>query len=192
MIKMKSEPKRKTNVFQNLMSIHWLMVFCFLILFSLGFVMVRLPGDNSIHDFAYDMHKSFGVLVLGLLISRIFLLLRATWKKYLKRFPKMTLEWVQVVALHGVLYLFMTAVPISGVFLSNSYKSGIVPFFGIITPDLFPQNANVVGLARSLHFWLAYAFAAFIGIHIWQQQKVVRAYWRRAISFFRLDAEQRY
>ena len=76
----------------------------------------------------------------------------------------------------------MLALPLSGVLLSNSYKSGNVPLFWITAPDLFPENPAVVELARSLHFWLSYTFASVIGLHLWQQQKVVRAYWRRILS----------
>lgn len=144
--------------------------------------MARLPEDIAIREFAYATHKSFGVLVLGLLVARIFLVLRVSWKKYSKRFPKMTPAWARAFALHGALYIFMLALPLSGLFLSNSNKSGNVPFFGLIVLDLFPENAGVVELARSLHFWLAYTFAASIGLHLWNQQKVVRANWRRALA----------
>ncbi len=183
MTKAQPTAKRKANAFQSLMSIHWLMAFCFLILFTLGILMARLPEDVAIREFAYATHKSFGVLILGLLVARIFLLLRVSWKKYSKRFPKKTPAWARAFALHSALYIFMLAQPLSGLFLSNSNASGGVPFFGMTAPDLFPVNAGVVELARSLHFWLAYTFAAFIGLHLWEQQKVVRAYWRRALAF---------
>ncbi len=181
----KTQPitRRKANAFQNLMSIHWLMAFCFLILFTVGIPMVRLPEDIALREFAYATHKSVGVLILGLLVARIFLLLRVSWKKYSKRLPKMTFAWAKVFALHSALYIFMLALPLSGLFLSNSYQSGGVPFFWMTAPDVFPENAAVVELARSLHFWLAYMFAAFIVLHIWQQKRVVRAYWRRTRAF---------
>ena len=180
----KTQPtaKRKANAFQNLMSIHWLMAFCFLVIFTVGISMVRLPEEVEIREFAYTTHKSFGVLVFGLLITRIFLLIRVVQKKYSRRFPKMTPAWAKVFFLHSVLYIFMLALPLSGFFLSNSYKSDNVPLFWITTPDLFPVNPAVVELARSLHFWLSYTFASVIGLHLWQQQKVVRAYWRRILS----------
>ncbi|GAB4382174.1 MAG: hypothetical protein Kow00121_41950 [Elainellaceae cyanobacterium] len=46
--------------------------------------------------------------------------------------------------------------------------------------DIFPENAAVVELARSLHFWIAYTFLAFIVLHGIDQQKYVRSLWRRA------------
>ncbi len=53
MNKMQATTKRKANAFQNLMSIHWLMAFCFLVLFTLGILMVRLPEEVEIREFAY-------------------------------------------------------------------------------------------------------------------------------------------
>jgi cytochrome b561 len=74
----------------------------------------------------------------------------------------------------------MLAVPLSGVFLSNSYKSGHIHFFWLATlPDIFPQNAEVVDFAGDLHFWIAYTFLAFIVLHAIDQRKYVRSLWRR-------------
>ena len=75
--------------------------------------------------------------------------------------------------------LFMWAVPISGFFFSNSFKSNNVRFFGITLPDLFPQNSTLVDVGRSIHFWLAYTFGAFIILHAVDQRKVVRGFLKR-------------
>jgi cytochrome b561 len=73
----------------------------------------------------------------------------------------------------------MWAVPVSGFFLSNSYKSNNVKFLGLTLPDIFPQNSAILGLARNMHFWLAYIFLAFVVLHMIDQWKVVKALWRR-------------
>ncbi len=177
-----AKPRRKTSIFQQLMSIHWWMAACFLLLFILGIVMPRLSEEMPIREQVYAVHKSLGALVLGLLLVRIFVLLRVSWSKYSRRLPKLTPDWIKVFALHSALYVFMLAAPLSGFFLSNSYRSGNVPFFGLTLPDLFPVNRAVVELARSLHFWLVYAFLAASSLHLLQQWKVVRASWRRALS----------
>lgn len=58
-------------------------------------------------------------------------------------------------------------------------------FFGILLPDLFPQNDARVDLGRGLHFWLAYTFLAFAILHMLDQRKVLRANWRRLLGFFK-------
>lgn len=170
---------RVNSVFKQLMSVHWIMAACYLVLFATGTFMAQLPGELLIREPLYDFHKSMGTLVMALLTWRILILLRVWWRKYTKRLPKFTKPWFQMFALHLILYVFMWAVPVSGFLLSNSYKSNNVRFFGITLPDLFPQNSAMVGLGRNLHFWLAYTFLAFIVLHTLAQWKVVRANWRR-------------
>ena len=120
---------------------------------------------------------------MALLTLRILTLLRVWWKKYTKRLPKFTKEWYKNFALHATLYVFMWLVPVAGFLLSNSYKSNHVKFFGILLPDLFPQNSAMVDVGRSFHFWLGYTFLAFVILHLLAEKKVVRANWRRLTNF---------
>lgn len=175
----KATKPRTNSAFKRLMSIHWWMFYCYIILFMGGSLMARLPRELWGRNSLYDFHKTVGVLTIALLTWRILTLLRVWWKKYTKRLPKYSSEWMQKVALHTVLYLFMWAVPVSGFFFSNSYKSENVRFVWITLPDLFPQNSSFVELGRNLHFWLAYTFGAFIILHAFEQRKVVRGFWRR-------------
>jgi cytochrome b561 len=176
---------RLNSAFKQLMSLHWVMSACYLVLFVTGAFMARLPREFFIRGSLYDFHKSVGVLTMAFLTLRILTLLRVWWKKYTKRLPKFTKEWYKSFALHVSLYVFMWLVPVAGFLLSNSYKSNIVKFFGIPLPDLFPQNSAMVEVGRSLHFWLGYTFLAFVILHILDQKKVVRANWRRLTNFVR-------
>jgi cytochrome b561 len=178
----KTTKPRKNSAFKHLMNIHWIMAACYVILFSTGTFMARLPRGVFFRNPLYDFHKSMGVLVMGLLTWRILVLLQVWRRKYMKRLPKMTLEWIKTAALHTTLYLFMWVVPVSGFFLSNSFRSNNVRFFGILLPDIFPQNSALVDLGRSWHFWLSYTFLAFILLHTLDQKKVVRANWRRLLG----------
>ena len=174
---------RLNSAFKQLMSLHWVMSACYLVLFISGTSMARLPRELFIRGPLYDFHKSVAVLTMALLTLRILTLLRVGWKKYTKRLPKFTKEWYKNFALHATLYVFMWLVPVTGFFFSNSFKSNNVKFFGIVLPDVFPQNSAMVDLGRSLHFWLAYTFLAFVILHILDQKKVVRANWRRLTNF---------
>lgn len=174
-------PSRLNSAFKQLWSMHWWMAGCYLLLFVGGVLMVRMLEGTALQDNAYTLHKSLGALTMALLTWRIFILQRVWWRKYTRRLPRLTGEWMRTFLLHTAIYVFMLVVPLSGFFLSNSYQSGNVPFFGVTTlPDIFPENAAVVGLARSLHFWLAYTFLGFIVLHGIDQQKYLRSLWRRA------------
>jgi cytochrome b561 len=176
----RSTRPRINSVFKQIWSIHWVMAGCYLILFTIGTLMVRMPEDNPLQENTYTLHKSVGALTMALLTWRIFLLQRVWWRKYTQRLPQPTGVWMRTVLFHAAIYGFMLCVPISGFFLSNSYESNNVPFFGFTTiPDIFPKNPAVVDLARSVHFWLSYTFLGFIGLHLLDQRKVVRSLWRR-------------
>jgi cytochrome b561 len=174
---------RQNSAFKHLMSIHWWMSIGYLILFLTGTVMARLPREVIFRSSMYDFHKSIGAITMAILTWRILVLLRVWWRKYTKRFPKFTPEWLKTVALHTSLYIFMWVVPVTGFLLSNSYKSKNVKVFGILLPDMFPENSDMVSVGRNLHFWLGYTFLAFTILHTIQQKKVLRSLWRRFIKF---------
>jgi cytochrome b561 len=155
------------------------MAACYLILFVGGTFMAQLPREVSFRGSLYDFHKSIGITTIGLLTARILVLLQVWWRKYAHRLPRFSPAWFRVAALHSLLYVFMLVVPVTGVFLSNSFKAGNVKWFGFVLPDIFPQSTAAVDLARSLHFWLAYTFLAFVVLHMLDQRKVLRALWRR-------------
>lgn len=174
---------RRTSAFQRLMSVHWWMAGCYILLFMGGTLMSQVSDEFPGRSALYDIHKSIGVFSLALLSWRILILLQVWWRKYTKRWPKLTWNWWRTVALHTSLYGFMWAVPIAGFFLSNSYRANNVKFLGWVLPDIFPVDATRVALGRGLHFWLAYTFLAFILLHTIAQWKVIRANWRRFRQF---------
>jgi cytochrome b561 len=183
MITQPAAKPRLNSAFKQLMSLHWAMAACYLLLFITGPFMSELPRELFIRNPLYAFHKSLGVLAMAFLTLRILTLLQVWWKKYTKRLPKFTKEWYKNFALHATLYVFMWLVPVAGFLLSNSIRNKNVPFFGIVVPDMFPKNPAMVEVGRSLHFWLSYTFLAFVILHILDQKKVVRANWRRLTNF---------
>ena len=174
---------RLNSAFKQLMSLHWAMAACYLVQFITGPFMSQLQREFFMRNPLYAFHKSVGVLTMAFLTLRILTLLRVWWKKYTKRLPKFTKEWYKSFALHATLYVFMWLVPVAGFLLSNSIRNKNVPFFGIVVPDMFPKNPAMVEVGRSLHFWLAYTFLAFVILHLLEQKKVVKANWRRWTNF---------
>jgi cytochrome b561 len=179
-----SRKPRLNSVFQRLMSIHWWMAGCYLILFVVGTFMAQL-SRNDFRNLLYDFHKSIAVLTMALLTWRILTLIQAMGKKYAKRLPEYSPQWLRNFVLHTLMYVFMWAVPIAGFFFSNSFRSNNVKFFGLLLPDFFPQNEAMVEVGRALHFWLAYTFLAFIALHLMAQWKVAKANWRRFRGFIK-------
>jgi cytochrome b561 len=173
-------PKPRLNsVFKQLMSIHWWMAICYLLLLPSGKIMAALQGEVSYRKLLFATHKSFGVLVLLLLGWRVYLLLRVWGRKYSKHLPKLTGTWYLKTALHTMLYLMMFAVPLSGYWLSNSHRANNISLFGLPMPDIFPVSSVASAQANITHSQTSTAFAILIVIHFIYQYKVVKATWRR-------------
>jgi cytochrome b561 len=170
---------RLNNFFKQLMSLHWWMAICYLLLFPSGIMMAKLGGEVSYREFLFTAHKSFGVLVLLLLGWRFYLLVRVWGRKYSKHLPKLTGKWYFKTGLHTLLYLMMFVVPLSGYWLSNAYHANNTSLFGISMPDIFPVNSDAAAQADVAHGTTSKAFAIFILIHLIAQWKVVKANWRR-------------
>ena len=170
---------RLTSAFQRLMSVHWWMAGLYLLQFSGGAFMAQLSREVSFRGSLYDIHESIGLLTIALLLWRIMVLLQVWWKKYTRHLPRLSPKWWRNMLLHSLLYGFMVLVPLAGLLLSNPYKADNVAFFGLVGPDLFPENKAMVELGRSLHFWLAYSFLAFIVLHTLAQGRVEQANLRR-------------
>ena len=186
-------PKYRLNsVFKQLMSLHWWMAICYLILLPSGKIMAELQGDVSYRELLFAAHKSFGVLVLLLLVWRIYLLVKVWGKKYSRHFPQLTGNWYLKTGLHTLLYLMMFAVPLSGYWLSNAYHAHNINLFGLPMPDIFPVNSDAVTQAGAAHSRTSKVFAILIAIHFSCQHKVVKANWRRFVGWVKQStAKQR-
>jgi cytochrome b561 len=171
---------RFNSAFQQLMSVHWWMAAGYVLLFTGGYAMTHVPDYFPIKGGMYEFHNTVGVTSIALLTWRILVLLRVWGKKYLKRLPKLSPKWYLNTVLHTAMYVFMWVVPVSGVFLSNSYKAAHLKIFGfILLPDFFPENSAIVGDASHWHALLAYTLLCSIVLHTLLQWKVVKANWRR-------------
>ncbi|WP_373543020.1 cytochrome b [Chamaesiphon sp.] len=173
---------RTTSIFKQLMSLHWMMAACFLLVYITGAIVARLQTGavySGPKGLLSVFHQSIGVLVMMLLIARILLLIRVVWRKYSRRLPTLTFPWILQFTLHAILYGLMLVAPVTGLLIANSYGSQ-VPFFGLATvTPIFAKNEAVVETARSLHFWFSYLFLACIMLHILAHWHIVRRSWRQ-------------
>jgi cytochrome b561 len=170
---------RLNNVFKQLMSLHWWMAICYLLLFPSGIIMAKFEGEASYRELLFAAHKSFGVLVLLLLGWRFYLLVRVWGRKYSNHLPKLTGNWYFKTGLHTLLYLMMFVVPLSGYWLSNAYHANNISLFGIPMPDIFLVSSDAAVQADVAHGTTSKVFAIFILIHSIVQWRVVKANWRR-------------
>ena len=146
--------------------LHWSMAVIILGLIAAGWSMVSPDGQTpSKFDFFYPWHKSFGMLVLILVLVRLTVRLRAS----LPPLPNTLSSWERAAAKTGhiALYTLMVVVPCMGYSMSSSFtQSDGVYFFGVNLPELLPKNDARFEVFQALHKYLAYTLLCLIAIHV--------------------------
>ncbi len=140
-------------------ALHWLMAIALLGLFGLGFYMADLPlSPTKLKLFSW--HKWAGVSLFLLAV------LRLTWRIG-HRPPELPAHMARgerflAHAGHGLLYLLMFAIPLSG-WLMSSAKGFQTVYFGLLPiPDLLDKNKELGDLLETVHSSLNLLLAATV------------------------------
>lgn len=116
-------------------------------------------------DFKLDLylsHKSFGLLVLVLLVLRIFFFVFLKKPKAIKSHKK----WEKALAhsVHLLLYGSLLLMPLSG-WVMSSAGDYTVQFFGLHLPDIVEKDEALFERANAFHAFLSYALIISIVLH---------------------------
>ena len=141
---------------------HWLMALGILGAGTLGLFMTDMDrGMSKLNAFA--IHKSIGLTVLALF------LLRLLWRAFDPRpvdEPMPRMQRIAAHAVHGVLYLFMLALPLSG-WLYNSARGFPLQWFKQFNlPALTVKNEDLAELAIEAHEWLFWILLCVLAAHV--------------------------
>ena len=139
--------------------LHWLIALLVVTLLVVGFLLEDLP------PIAYTLHKSFGILVLALMIGRVL------WIRHIGRpsLPEAMPQWEKFFAraVQHCLYLFLIMMPIAGWIMSTA--SGHVPeFFGLF---LFPcpgisEDKALAEFMKEVHETTAWIIIGLLFFHV--------------------------
>lgn len=120
---------------------------------------------NFLPNWAYFWHKSFGLLVLLLMVFRVFFI----FKDGRPDLPHTSPLWERLLA-RGVqygFYILLLAMPLAGWIMSTA--AGYIPsFFGLFSLP-FPgieKNKAVADFFSQSHYVMAWVIGAFIILHI--------------------------
>lgn len=141
--------------------LHWGIAAMILGLAAVGLWMTGMP--NSMDKLqVYALHKSFGITVLALV------LLRLGWRLVAGRPPALPgPAWQTRLAgaMHGLLYLLMLAMPLSG-WLYNSASNFPLRWFGVVTlPALSGPSPGLKAIAGAVHEWGFWLLALLVAVH---------------------------
>lgn len=141
---------------------HWIMALGIIGAGVLGLIMTEMDrGMTKVNAFA--IHKSIGLTVLALLA------LRLTWRIFDRKpadEPMPRWQRLAAHATHGVLYLFMLALPLSG-WIYNSARGYPLQWFKQFNlPALVEKNQELGDLAISVHIILFWVLVTVLLGHI--------------------------
>jgi cytochrome b561 len=144
--------------------LHWLMALLIVAAFALGVTMVDIPGLTPTKLKYFSWHKWLGITVLGLACLRLLWRLFHAAPSYLFDMPK----WQERAAgiLHGILYLLMFAVPLSGYFYSLAAGVPVV-YLGLVPlPELIGPDPELKPLLKQIHYALNMVLLAGVCLHV--------------------------
>lgn len=143
--------------------LHWLMVLLLVAIFGVGLYMHDLPLSPWKLQI-YSWHKWAGVTAFLLVLARL------AWRLAHRPpdLPATTHPLMRMAAHagHGLLYLLMIAIPLTG-WLMSSAKGFQTVYFGVLPiPDLLGKDKELGDLLRDVHAALNFLLAAVVAGHV--------------------------
>lgn len=143
--------------------VHWLSALIVFGLFGLGYWMVELDYYSEWYRTAPYIHKSIGILLLGVTCFRIIWKLSTPSPKILSAHR---LESIFAHCAHGLLYLILLTILISGYLISTADGRAIEVFNWFIVPSAGELFASQEDIAGEIHKIAAYLVMALVILHI--------------------------
>lgn len=139
--------------------LHWLIAGLVLATWPLG-LMIGFVKDDVKLDF-YLVHESLGFLVLWLMLLRIGT--RLTSGAPLVEAPP--LEKAAAHLVHGLLYVFLIVMPVSG-FLATNAHGFPLKWFGLFTVwSPIGKSPDIAATLSAIHEWSAWILLALFALH---------------------------
>lgn len=145
------------------MSLHWLIALLVIGMLYLGFSLEDIPRNTPERAFYVNLHKSFGVLTLALVLLRWYW--RATHRP--PPLPPTMPRWEALAATwsHRLLYLCMLLQPLSG-YLASSFNKYGVKVFGLPLPQWGWEDKLLRSIFVEIHGAVAVMLLVLIAIHV--------------------------
>ena len=131
-------------------------------LFDLGIYTWQLSEEASPRSFYFNLHKSIGITLLGLIAFRIFWRITPPAPALIKTMK----AWEKKLAnaTHHSLYLIMVLLPVSGATMALYSKYGI-KWFGVTLAEGL-GNETVRDFFKETHEIIGIVLLALLGLHV--------------------------
>ncbi len=142
--------------------LHWIMAAIVIAMVPLGIAVNYLPW-NAFQDWLFNLHKSLGIVVLGLVVVR--LAYRLTHKP--PPLPASVPPYQRLLAesVHVVLYIILFAMPVIGWIGTNAYGEAMNVFWSVTLPAVTEKNEPLSDVLWTLHNVLGLTLGGLIVVH---------------------------
>ena len=159
-MQLKNDAQRYGALAQGL---HWLIATLVVGMFLVGWYMEGLPlGPDKIK--IYNLHKSFGVMILALMALRLIWRLISPPPPLPAGMPGH--ERAAAAASHTLLYLLILAQPVIGILHSNAANFPVVVFGLFSLPALTGPSEALKNALGAAHYWVAWAILGLVCVHV--------------------------
>ncbi len=160
--------------------LHWVVALLIIGLLVVGWLMTDLEKGSDLRKQVYNLHKSFGLIVLALVLVRIYWRVRSRVPGPLEK-NRYLAGLAHVV--HLVIYILIAFVPAIAL-AAGSINRGFDFFIWHLDP-IFAIDKERAHTLMELHGLLAYFLASLVGFHVlaalWHQfvrrDRIFRRMW---------------
>ena len=142
--------------------LHWVMALLLIALFIIGNTMDDFPAPIKFQ--LINLHKSFGIIALGLVFIRL------VWRLFnpvpAPPASSTALEVVFAKVVSTLLYVLMFLIPLSGWLMSSAKGYSVRLFNQISLPDLIGESEKMAERFESMHELLAHILLILVVIHV--------------------------
>lgn len=155
---------RRTSYRGGAKWLHWLMALLVLPMIPVGFLMIQEGLSRSLQNSLFIAHKNIGTLLLVLIVIRIAYRLRNPPPPEPAHLPGWQVRVAGIT--HGLLYALLLIMPLAGYIRVRAGGFPIEALDAMGIPALVPRSDALAEVAKSVHFYGAWAIALLIAMHV--------------------------
>ncbi|GAA4650025.1 cytochrome b [Kistimonas scapharcae] len=162
------QPDKPDRLSLVTIALHWLVAVSMIGMLAIGVYMVETETYSL-----YSWHKSFGVLIITMVIMRVIWRIKNGWPVPVSQYK--SIEQSLAKAMHWILIIGTVLMPVSGTLMSAFGGNG-VDLFGLElvprNPDpenpgkVLAHNGDIAAFCHAMHHWLGYIVIGAVLLHI--------------------------
>lgn len=144
--------------------VHWTLALLIIGSIGLGWYVMSLSYYDRWYYTSLEWHKALGMAALLIGVLNLCRAAGSTGPAP----PASRAPWERraIRVVHGLLFLMMVAVPLTGYIVSTSAGDAVVIFGWFDVPALLPRGEALRDMAVELHYYLAYGTAILVLVHV--------------------------